>query len=159
MFSPSEIEDAELQELYHYWRRKHRGDRLPRRADIDPIEIPGLLKNIAILEVSDEAEDFVFALAGSRIEEVHGRALKGVSLRQLQAEFEVSPSVRRYHDAVNSREPQFQRASLKEFGKAHWSCRRLILPLSSDGERIDALLMGAVFSLVTDSDHDTWLSD
>ena len=159
MFSPSDIEDAELQELYHYWRRKHRGDRLPGRTDINPIEIPGLLKNIAILEVSDDAEDLVFALAGSRIEAVHGRALKGVSLRQLQEEFEVSPSVRRYLDAVNSREPQFQRASLKEFGKEQWACRRLILPLSSDGERVDALLMGAMFSPVTDPDHDSWLSD
>ncbi len=159
MFSLEEIKDAELRELYEYWRSKHRGDRLPARADVDPLDIPRLLKHIAILEVVGEAEDFVFALAGSRIEEVHGRALKGVSLRQLQEEFKVSPSVRRCLDAVNSREPQFQRTSLTEFGKAYWACRRLILPLSSDGERVDALLMGAVFSSVTDAGHDTWLSD
>ena len=159
MFLPRDIEDAELHELYDYWRRKHRGDRLPARADIDPIEIPGLLKHIAILEVVGEAEDFVFALASGRIEDVHGRTLKGASLQQLRDEFEVFPGMDKYVEAVRTREPQYQEARLKEFGKAHWACRRLILPLSSDGERVDALLMGAVFNSVTDSDHDTWLSD
>ncbi len=159
MFSLEEIKDAELRELYEYWRSKHRSDRLPARADVDPLDIPRLLKHIAILKVVGEAEDFVFALAGSRIEEVHGRALKGVSLQQLREEFEVSPIKDNYVAAVRTREPQYQDANLKEFGKAYWACRRLILPLSSDGERVDALLMGAVFSSVTDSDHDTWLSD
>ena len=140
MLPLEEIKDAELRELYGYWRSKHRGDHLPVRADVDPLDIPRLLKHIAILEVVGEAEDFVFALAGSRIEDVHGRALKGVSLQQLREEFEVSPSMDKYVEAVRTREPQYQDTNLKEFGKAYWACRRLILPLSSDGERVDALL-------------------
>ena len=153
MFSPSDIEESELRELYEYWRSKNRGNRLAARADIDPIEIPGLLKHIAILEVVGEAEDFVYALAGSRIEDVHDRALKGVSLRQLRDAFEVAPSLDEYVEAVRSREPQIQNANLTEFGKVHWACRCLILPLSSDGERVDALLMGAVFRAIEDPEH------
>ncbi len=159
MFSPGEIKDAELRALYEYWRRKHRGSQLPSRADIDPLEIPRLLANIALLEVTGAAEDFVFALAGSRIEEVHGRSLKGVSLLQLHKELESAPSVRFCVEAVTTREPQIHQADLKEYGKAHWVCRRLILPLSSDGERVDTLLMGAVFSSVGDSDHAAWLNN
>ena len=153
MFSPSDIEESELRELYEYWRSKHRSNRLAARADIDPIEIPGLLKHIAILEVVGEAEDFVYALAGSRIEDVHDRTLKGVPLRQLRDAFEVAPSLDAYVEAVRSREPQIQNANLTEFGKVHWACRCLILPLSSDGERVDALLMGAVFRAIEDPEH------
>ncbi len=156
MFSLEEIRDAELRELYAYWRSKHRSGRLPARVDVDPLDIPRLLKHIAILEVVGEAEDFVFALAGSRIEDVHGRGLKGLSLQQLREEVEVSPSKDKYVAAVRTREPQFQDANLKEFGKAYWACRRIILPLSSDGERVDALLMGAVFRSIGDPGHADW---
>ena len=159
MFVRDRIRDAELRELHDYWLTKHRDGRLPRRGDIDPIEVPRLLKNLALLEVVGDAEAFVFALAGSRIEEVYDRSLKGVTLGNLREVFEESPSAGDYVAAVRSGEPQYQQASLKEYGKEYWACRRLILPLSSDGERNDALLMGAVFSSVTDSDQDTWLSD
>ncbi len=158
MFSLEEIKDAELRELYGYWRSLHRRDRLPARVDVNPLDIPRLLKHIAILEVVGEAEDFVFALAGSRIEDVHGRALKGVSLQQLREAFEVSASMDTYVEAVRTREPQYQDANLKEFGKAYWACRRLILPLSSDGERVDALLMGAVFRAIEDPEPADWPS-
>ncbi len=159
MFSPSDIEDAELRELYEYWRSKHRSNRLAARTDIDPIEIPGLLKHIAILEVVGEAEDFVFALAGSRIEDVHERSLKGVSLRQLRDAFEVAPGMDEYVEAVRSREPQYQDASLTVFGKVHWACRCLILPLSSNGESVEALLLGAVFRAIEDPGQADWPGD
>ncbi len=142
MFVRDRIRDAELRELHDYWLTKHRDGRLPRRGDIDPLEVPRLLKNLALLEVVGDAEAFVFALAGSRIEEVYDRSLKGVTLGNLREVFEETPSVGDYVAAVRSGEPQYQQASLKENGKEYWACRRLILPLSSDGERVDCLLLG-----------------
>lgn len=158
MFSPDKIRDEELRELHGYWLSKRRDGGLPARRDIDPLEVPRLLKHLALLEVVGDAEDFVFVLAGSRIEDVHGRTLKGVSLGDLREDLEESPSIVDYVAAVRSGEPQYQQASLKEYGKEHWACRRLILPLSSDGARVDCLLLGAVFSSLGDSDHDAWLA-
>ena len=157
MFALDQIRDAELRELYDYWRAQHRDGRLPRRGDIDPLEVPRLLKSLALLEVVGDAEDFVFVLAGSRIEEVHGRTLKGVTLGELREGLEETPSAGDYVAAVRSGEPQYQQSNLKEYGKEHWACRRLILPLSSDGERVDCLLMGAVFSSLRDPGHKAWL--
>ena len=143
--------------MYQYWLAKHRDGRLPGRGDIDPLELPRLLKSLALLEVVGDAEDFVFVLAGSRIEEVYDRSLKGVTLENLREVFEESPSTGDYVAAVRSGEPQYQQASLREFGMEHWACRRLILPLSSDGERVDCLLLGALFSSVGSPGHRAWL--
>jgi len=151
------LRDPELRELYDYWVSKRSDGRLPGRRDIDPLDVPRQLKNLAFLEVVGDAEDFVFVLAGSRIEEVHDRSLKGVSLADLQEAFEKSPNTGDYVAAVRSGEPQYQQANLKEYGKEHWACRRLILPLSSDGERIDCLLLVAVFSSVGEPGHKAWL--
>ena len=159
MFERDWIQDAELCALHDYWLTKQRDGRLPRRVDIDPLEVPRLLKSLALLEVVGDAEDFVFVLAGSRTEEAHGRTLKGVTLGDLREAFEETPSSDDYVAAVRWRAPQYQQANLKEYGKEHWACRRLILPLSSDGERVDCLLLGAVFSLVGAPGHEAWLGD
>ncbi len=159
MFAFDRIRDPELHELHDYWLTKHRDDRLPRRSDIDPLEVPRLLKSLALLEVVGDAKDFVFILAGSRIDEAFGRTLKGVTLGDIRETVEMSPGAEQYGAAVRFRVPQYQQADLREYGKEHWAYRHLILPLSSDGERVDCLLMGAVFSLVGAPGHETWLGD
>jgi hypothetical protein len=159
MFAFDRIRDPELRELHDYWLTKHRHGRLPRRSDIDPLEVPRLLKNLALLEVVGDAEDFVFVLAGSRIEEAFDRTLKGVTLGELRKTVGMSPSAEQYVAAVRFLVPQYRQADMREYGKEHWAYRRLILPLSSDGERVDCLLKGAVFSLVGAPDHEAWLGD
>ncbi len=159
MFAFDRIRDPELRELHDYWLTKHRHGRLPRRSDIDPLEVPRLLKSLALLEVVGDAEDFVFVLAGSRIEEAFDRTLKGITLGELRQTAEMTPSAEQYVAAVRSRVPQHRQDDMREYGKEHWAYRRLILPLSGDGERVDCLLTGSVFSLVGTSGHAAWLGD
>ena len=158
MFVRDRIRDAELRELHDYWLTKHRDGRLPKRGDIDPLEVPRLLKNLALLEVVGDAEDFVFVLAGSRIEEAFDRTLKGVTLGELRGTAEMSPGDKQFIAAVWFRAPQYQQADLREYDKEHLAYRRLILPLSDDGDRVDCLLMGAVFSLAGSPGHEAWLA-
>ncbi len=158
MFALDQVRDPELRELHDYWLSKHHDGRLPKRSDIDPLEVPRLIKGLALLEVVGDAEDFVFVLAGSRIEDAFDRTLKGVTLRELRETDETSPSAEQYVAAVRSGTPQYRQADLREYGKEHWAYRRLILPLSSDGERVDCLLMTAVFSSVGTPGHEAWLA-
>ncbi len=145
MFDPAQIEDDRLRELYDYWRGKHHGDRLPSRADIDPVEIPRLLSNIALLRVVDDGEDFVFDLAGTRIEEVHGYSLKGVAISEQRTSLEISPAIEQYREVARDAEPRYREGDLKPFGKEHWASKRLLLPLSSDGKKVDTVLAGGIF--------------
>jgi len=63
---------AGVAEFYGYWDRK-RGDRpMPRRADIDPTEIPRHLPGIVLVEVRRDPLDFVYRLVGTREVEARG---------------------------------------------------------------------------------------
>ena len=74
-FNPAELPDLKLRRLYDYWRSLCRGGRLPSRRDIDPLDIPDLLSNIFLLDVIGDAEDFVFRLAGSLVEDAFSMPL------------------------------------------------------------------------------------
>ena len=46
------ITDARLQDALDYWRLKSAGRSVPRRADIDPLDIPKLLPHLMLVEGS-----------------------------------------------------------------------------------------------------------
>ena len=48
---PTPITDGRLQEALDYWRRKSAGKAMPRRVDIDPLDIPKLLPDVMLVEV------------------------------------------------------------------------------------------------------------
>lgn len=50
-----------------YWQSKCDGERLPGRADIDPLDIPHLLPQIILLDVVREPWNFRFRLIGTNI--------------------------------------------------------------------------------------------
>ena len=45
------ISDTRLTAVFDYWRGKSTGLRLPRRRDIDPVDIPKLLPILMVVEV------------------------------------------------------------------------------------------------------------
>ena len=47
----SPLTEARLQQAYRYWRQKSAGKPMPRRADIDPTEIPRLLPDVMLVDV------------------------------------------------------------------------------------------------------------
>src|SRR3546814_3526036 len=76
-FNPAQLPDTKLRRLYEYWCSRCQGGALPSRRDIDPLDIPDLLPNPFLLDVIGDAEDFVFRLAGSRVEEAFSMSLRG----------------------------------------------------------------------------------
>lgn len=71
---------------YVYWLRLSES-RLPRREEIDPIAVAGILSNIMLLDVLDGGQDFRYRLAGSAVEANFGGSLKGVVLSDILKEF------------------------------------------------------------------------
>ena len=48
--TPTAITDARLQDALDYWRLKSAGKPMPRRSDIDPLDIPKLLPHVMVVE-------------------------------------------------------------------------------------------------------------
>ena len=71
------VTDPVIQQVGLYWRGKIKSGRLPSRADIDPVEIPSLLRHIILWEVEHSPLRFRGRLVGSHIVAMSGRDSTG----------------------------------------------------------------------------------
>ncbi|WP_269930063.1 PAS domain-containing protein [Aminobacter sp. HY435] len=68
--------------LFQYWNRLRNGRPAPKRTEVEPADIKGLLADTFILE-RDSRGEAVFRLAGTRLCATFGRELKGFSYPSL----------------------------------------------------------------------------
>ena len=67
IISPSECTSSRVRDLYDYWT-KLRGDRLmPRRQDIDPVDIWSLLPYLHLSEWHTNPDGVYFRIAGTEL--------------------------------------------------------------------------------------------
>jgi hypothetical protein len=136
----------QLQEIYAYWRARCRGDSPPRRADIDPIDVPRFLSRLIIVDVVPDERRFVYRLVGTKEVQVRGYDPTGKSV----AEGFFGPSredaLGWYELTVRTMNPQIDdRPYLSTNGK--WtSDETLFLPLSDDGVTVNRILVFAATS-------------
>ena len=143
MTVPDEIASPQLRKLYEWWCTHHIEGKLPSRRQIDPLDLKFLLGNLLIIDVSHHPLRFRFRLFGSELaarlrHDWSGKQLDtypDVEFRQhLQKVWEEAVTVGR--PIANTRRMILDGRSYRYDG--------LILPLSSDGEKVDALLVGVV---------------
>lgn len=146
-FDPAFMPDNKLQRLFAYWRGLCREERMPSRSDIDPVEIPDLLPNIFLLDVVGDAEDFVFRLAGSLVEDAFSMTLRGKSVADIQRRAGTLIPIAHHIEVARGGGPRYREGNMMVAGREHWKVQRLLLPLASDGRTIDMLMGGAVFLL------------
>jgi hypothetical protein len=131
--------------LLEYWNHlAQRLDRLPRRVEIDPVDLPvGLLPNIFLVDVvrADGASPrFRFRLLGAAIT-ARERVRPGQYLDEYLTKATPDDMIRHYRDCLERR-VRIRHTNLawehptKEFISYHV----MLLPLSSDGTSVDALL-------------------
>jgi hypothetical protein len=136
--------------LLEYWSNlAQRLDRLPKRAEIDPVGLPvGLLPNIFLVDVvrADGAPPrFRFRLLGASIT-ARERVRPGQYLDEYMTGTPPDDMTRHYLDCLDRR-VRVRRTNLawdhptKEFISYHV----MLLPLSSEGTLVDALLGLAIY--------------
>lgn len=140
-------EPAALQRLYDYWRSKRRGDRLPGRADLDPMEIPDLLSRLVLIDVArgERGCRYRFRLVGTEVVAAIGQDLTGQWLDQIGGVGRTDPVIASYDRVVATRSPHAWRNIVHVEGREHVGYRRLICPLAADGETVDMLIGVFVF--------------
>lgn len=146
-FNPAQLPDHKLRRLYDYWRARCRSGAVPSRRDIDPLDIPDLLPNLFLLDVIGDAEDFVFRLAGSQVEDAFSMPLRGRSIAEIQKAAGTPIPVAQHIEVARGGGPRYREGSVLVAGRDHWRTHRLLLPLSSDGRAVDVLIGGAIFLL------------
>jgi hypothetical protein len=145
----SPITDARLQRGLEYWRSKAEaaGRAMPRRADIDPGEIPKLLPDIMLIDVLPEGR-YRYRLIGTANAEAHGINAKGRYLDEVLPGPEYRAHVLGlYNECVEARRPLYSESMFISTGQriAERTTKVLFLPLSEDGERVNIVMVLQVF--------------
>lgn len=140
------INPEPLKRLYDYWLSKSKEGRIPGRAQIDPLDVPELLSNVFLVDVSWQSEepDFRFRLIGSKITEVVGSNPTGQNFSSFYSEANLKPMTEIYCQVARLGEPFVNNSSAPFSDKDFVKMARLLLPLSEDGVRVD-MILGALF--------------
>jgi hypothetical protein len=131
-------ENAAFLEFYEYWLAKGAGRAMPARADIDPLDIPGLLANVFLIDVvAGHPRRFRFRLVGTRITELEGE-MTNRFLDEFVPGAAGTAMARHYEDTAQGR-IYVRRETLHWRRRDYVNYHVLLLPLSSDGRTIDML--------------------
>jgi len=132
----------EMNAIHDYWLAKRGRRRMPSRQDIEPTEIPLLLRNVMLIDVLHDPARFRYRLIGTNVVDATGENRTGKCFDSVDF-FAANPIVREQYVAavatgepVHSLEPFYRLDTRREY-----EVERLLLPLSSDGVTVDMILV------------------
>ncbi len=136
----TELATPHLSGLLDFWLTKCTGDKPPVSSTIAPADLRPWKDNIVIFEVIGE-DDFVYSYYGKALAEAFGHSRLGATLDELPEEQRaiLRPE---YESARRERLP-VARVYTADFSGTTRTWERLVLPMSSDGELIDKILVAA----------------
>lgn len=139
------VEAPALRRLLDDWQARRRGKKLPARGDFDPVDLKYLMGKLLLVDVLREPLRFRFRLIGTELVKRAGSDLTGRMLDE-HPDPEFREHVRqRFAITVATRQPQ---SSIETRLVLDGRLRRyeaLLLPLASDGEAVDMLMIGIVY--------------
>lgn len=136
----TELATPHLSGLLDFWLTKRVGDKPPVSSTIAPADLRPWKDNIVIFEVIGE-DDFVYSYYGKALAAAFGHSRLGATLDELPEEQRaiLRPE---YASVLRERMP-VARVYTADFAGTTRSWERLALPMSSDGDQIDKLLVAA----------------
>lgn len=135
-----QIESARIRELFVYWQDKRRGDLLPRRADIDPVEIPRLMPYVLIADIEHAPFRVRFRLVGTKVVEATGFEFTGKYLDEITLPDDEGPVLESYQLASESKCAVLTRMKWHLDANTIGEYDACFLPLSENGRTVDKAL-------------------
>ncbi|MCG8356741.1 MAG: PAS domain-containing protein [Kiloniellales bacterium] len=124
-----------------YWEGLAGTRPMPTRADLDPLDIPGLLPHIYLLNVFDEPLDFQYRLIGTEIVRHSKRDYTGERVSDLPEQRAPSRIWSLYEQTVTERRPICLRVPYLHIPGRY--VQKMAAPLSPDGETV-TMIFGVV---------------
>lgn len=138
-----------LLQLFEYWSAKCAGRAMPRRRDIDPVEMRGLLPHLQFVEMIDGGERFRYGLTGTAVVEAYGRELTGRFVDEVLPPERRPIAERHYRLVFETRRPVVVQNGYVTAQGALMVVDRLLVPLSNDGIAADLVLMAQTFAFAS----------
>jgi len=129
-----------LRDLLAFWQGRCSVDDIPLSADVAPQDIRTWMPNILVMQALSD-ERFVYAFYGRSFTRAFGETQLGQTLDRLPADQRLVLH-EEYRRACVERRP-VARVYTAEFDGETQTWERLVLPLRSDAETVDKLLVAA----------------
>jgi hypothetical protein len=144
---PGAITNPLIEEAYHYWARVAAGRAIPRRADLDPVDIPRLLPHVMLVEVH-EPRRYRYRLIGTANDQEHGISVTGRWLDEVLPGPDYSRHILGlYDECVDEGRPLYTEIIYLSpaRGNVERHLKALFLPLSEDGARVNQVFVIRIF--------------
>ncbi len=131
-----------LNDLHNYWQSKCGKELLPKRNQIDPIDMAKFLPYLILLDVEDDPLDFRYRLVGTGICSYLRKDYTGIKMSEIQHQSSGNKVWSSCEKVVVGkcvvRSEDLYVCPKKDLIHSY----SIMLPLTSDGERVDMILAG-----------------
>ncbi|MCW5750354.1 MAG: PAS domain-containing protein [Alphaproteobacteria bacterium] len=135
--------EIRLVRLLEYWEGKRAGREMPRRSDIDPIEIPAILPILYLTEVGHEPFRVRFRLVGTEVVRLTGRDVTGRHVDESLYGENAAEILGFFRAACEHRRPVLVQGHAYWLHQKEWMrVTSLHLPLGSEGAHVGMVLCG-----------------
>ena len=124
---------------------------MPRRQEIDPVALHGLLPNLYLLDAGPRPDDLRYRLAGSAIVEAFGFEPGGLTRAQIRSRHVLPERLAEFdrtsaetHNIAAQRIVAYTHDHMTSYTKDYLAYARLNLPISEDGKAVSGVF-GAIF--------------
>jgi hypothetical protein len=131
--------------IYRYWDSKRNGRLMPRRADLDPLDIPRFLPDICLVDVVPDARRYVYRLIGTNEAAMRGREPTGLPVGEGFFGTSKESVFLNYDGVTRTRAPRLDRDPSITSDHRFIQHESIFLPLSEDGERVTMILVFTVY--------------
>lgn len=135
-----QIESSRIRQLFQYWQSKRRGALLPRRADIDPTEIPQLMPYVLLVDVEQNPFRVRYRLVGTKVVEATGFEFTGRYLDEIVLPDDEGPYLESYQLCCTAGMPVLARIKWHLDVDTTGEYDACFLPLSDDGSLVNRVL-------------------
>ena len=141
------VTEPDLRRLADYWRSKREARAMPRREDIDPVDIPWALSRLYIVDYDRERDTYRYRVAGARIEDffeepTRRRSLRGATIDDLLPADWAELAHMRWRPLVADGSIVYMRGTIYPVADRVPVGARLLLPLSDGDDSVVTGLMG-----------------
>ena len=136
----NEIESSRIRQLFDYWQSKRRDGQPPRRADIDPAEIPQLMPYLLLVDIETDPFRVRYRLVGTKIVDATGFEFTGRYLDEIVLPDDEGPYLESYQLCSERGVPVLARIKWRLDADTTGEYDACFLPLSEDGRRVDKVL-------------------
>ncbi|MDZ7712784.1 MAG: PAS domain-containing protein [Rhodovibrio sp.] len=131
-----------LRELADYWLAKRGDAAMPRRVDIDPVDLRSHLPRLILADVLRTPLRFHFRVVGTELEHQLGQRYTGTTIDETAGAF-----FKPYQVVAEQTRPTREYVSYNfDDGGPIGEFERLLLPLSEDGENVTMVFGEAIYT-------------